>query len=121
MPGEGINLEILCTVMEGQIGALEVPGPGLCPDAAVADRPYRGSPEAASAERRAGAKVRSRLARSGLIARVWRGLYLVPPTLPVAGRWSPYGCTWRNPWPVTMEVAGERVRIPLRRGKGGAI
>lgn len=34
-------------------------------------------------------KVLSRLARSGLIARVWRGLYLVPPTLPVGGRWSP--------------------------------
>ena len=31
----------------------------------------------------------SRLARSGWIARVRRGLYLVPPTLPPGGRWSP--------------------------------
>jgi predicted transcriptional regulator of viral defense system len=31
----------------------------------------------------------SRLARSKLIARVWRGLYLVPPALPVGGTWSP--------------------------------
>jgi predicted transcriptional regulator of viral defense system len=31
----------------------------------------------------------SRLARAGLIARVWRGLYLVPPRLPLGGTWSP--------------------------------
>lgn len=31
----------------------------------------------------------SRLERSGLIARVYRGLYLVPPRLPVGGKWSP--------------------------------
>ena len=31
----------------------------------------------------------SRLARRGLIARVRRGLYLVPPRLPPGGRWSP--------------------------------
>lgn len=31
----------------------------------------------------------SRLARAGLIARVWRGLYLVPPRLPLGGKWSP--------------------------------
>jgi predicted transcriptional regulator of viral defense system len=31
----------------------------------------------------------SRLSRAGMIARVWRGLYLVPPSLPVGGRWSP--------------------------------
>ena len=31
----------------------------------------------------------SRLAKAGLIARVWRGLYLVPPKLPLGGRWSP--------------------------------
>lgn len=30
-----------------------------------------------------------RLARRGLIARVRRGLYLVPPTLPAGGKWSP--------------------------------
>ncbi len=35
------------------------------------------------------AKVLSRLARSGMIARVWRGLYLVPSRLPLGGRWSP--------------------------------
>lgn len=35
------------------------------------------------------AKVLSRLARSGTIARVWRGLYLVPPRLPLGGLWSP--------------------------------
>lgn len=34
-------------------------------------------------------KVLSRLARKGLIARVRRGLYLVPARLPVGGRWSP--------------------------------
>lgn len=31
----------------------------------------------------------SRLARAGWIARVWRGLYLVPRKLPLGGRWSP--------------------------------
>jgi predicted transcriptional regulator of viral defense system len=30
-----------------------------------------------------------RLSRSGMIARVRRGLYLVPPRLPLGGRWSP--------------------------------
>ncbi len=34
-------------------------------------------------------RVVSRLARKGLIARVRRGLYLVPPRLPPGGRWSP--------------------------------
>ena len=34
-------------------------------------------------------KLLSRMSRSGMIARVWRGLYLVPPTLPVGGKWSP--------------------------------
>ena len=34
-------------------------------------------------------KVLSKLARKGLIARVRRGLYLVPGRLPVGGRWSP--------------------------------
>lgn len=33
--------------------------------------------------------VLSRLARKGLIARLRRGLYLVPPGLPPGGRWSP--------------------------------
>ena len=31
----------------------------------------------------------SRMAQAGLIARVWRGLYLVPPRLPLGGRWTP--------------------------------
>jgi predicted transcriptional regulator of viral defense system len=34
-------------------------------------------------------KVLSRLARKGLIVRVRRGLYLVPPRLPAGGRWGP--------------------------------
>jgi predicted transcriptional regulator of viral defense system len=34
-------------------------------------------------------KLLSRLSRAGLIARVWRGLYLVPPRLPLGGIWSP--------------------------------
>jgi predicted transcriptional regulator of viral defense system len=34
-------------------------------------------------------KVLSKLARKGLIARVRRGLYLVPGRLPIGGRWSP--------------------------------
>jgi predicted transcriptional regulator of viral defense system len=31
----------------------------------------------------------SRLAKAGWIVRVWRGLYLVPPRLPLGGKWSP--------------------------------
>ena len=34
-------------------------------------------------------EVIARLARGGLIARVRRGLYLVPPRLPLGGTWSP--------------------------------
>jgi predicted transcriptional regulator of viral defense system len=34
-------------------------------------------------------KLFSRLARAGMIARVWRGLYLVPKHLPMGGKWSP--------------------------------
>jgi predicted transcriptional regulator of viral defense system len=34
-------------------------------------------------------KLLSRLSRNGLIARVRRGLYLVPPRLPAGGKWSP--------------------------------
>jgi predicted transcriptional regulator of viral defense system len=34
-------------------------------------------------------EILSRLARRGLIARVRRGLYLVPPRLPAGGKWSP--------------------------------
>ena len=34
-------------------------------------------------------KLLNRLAKAGLIVRVWRGLYLVPPRLPLGGKWSP--------------------------------
>ena len=34
-------------------------------------------------------KVLSRLSKAGMIARVWRGVYLVPPRLPLGGKWSP--------------------------------
>ena len=34
-------------------------------------------------------KLLSRLSKAGLIARVWRGLYLVPPRIPLGIRWSP--------------------------------
>lgn len=34
-------------------------------------------------------EVLSRLTRRGIIARVRRGLYLVPPTLPLGGKWTP--------------------------------
>jgi len=34
-------------------------------------------------------KLLSRLAKAGLITRVWQGLYLVPPKLPLGGKWSP--------------------------------
>lgn len=34
-------------------------------------------------------KLLSRLEKAGWIARVWRGLYLVPPRLPLGGKWSP--------------------------------
>jgi predicted transcriptional regulator of viral defense system len=35
------------------------------------------------------AKVLSRLSRAGMIARVWRGVYLMPSQLPLGGEWSP--------------------------------
>ena len=34
-------------------------------------------------------KLLNRMAKAGLIVRVWRGLYLVPPRLPLGGKWSP--------------------------------
>ena len=34
-------------------------------------------------------KLLSRLAKAGLIARVWRGVYLVPSRFPLGGKWSP--------------------------------
>jgi predicted transcriptional regulator of viral defense system len=34
-------------------------------------------------------KVLSRLSQAGMIARVWRGVYLVPSRFPLGGKWSP--------------------------------
>jgi len=34
-------------------------------------------------------KLLGRMARAGLLPRVWRGLYLVPQRLPLGGKWSP--------------------------------
>ena len=34
-------------------------------------------------------KLFRRLARAGMVAGVWRGLYLVPPRVPLGGKWSP--------------------------------
>ena len=34
-------------------------------------------------------KVLSRLSQAGMITRVWRGVYLMPPNLPLGGKWSP--------------------------------
>ncbi len=42
------------------------------------------------------AKLFSRLARAGIIARVRRGLYLVPPKLPLGGEWTPDEVTALN-------------------------
>jgi predicted transcriptional regulator of viral defense system len=42
------------------------------------------------------AKLLSRLARAGMIARVRRGLYLVPPKLPLGGEWTPDEVTALN-------------------------
>src|ERR1035441_1039719 len=33
--------------------------------------------------------VRTAMSQAGMIARVWRGVYLVPPRLPLGGKWSP--------------------------------
>ena len=50
-------------------------------------------------------KLFSRLARAGMIARVWRGLYLVPPRLPLGGKWSPDEV---EPAPNTCDHPGAR-------------
>ena len=34
-------------------------------------------------------KLLNRMAQAGLLPRVWRGLYLLPPRLPLGGKWSP--------------------------------
>ncbi len=49
-----------------------------------------------------------RLARGGLIARVRRGLYLVPPQLPLGGKWSPNEILAIN---ALMEDANGRYQI----------
>jgi predicted transcriptional regulator of viral defense system len=53
-------------------------------------------------------EVISRLARAGLIARVRRGLYLVPPRLPLGGTWTPDAILALN---TLMEDRGARYQI----------
>lgn len=53
-------------------------------------------------------KVLSGLARAGVIARVWRGLYLVPSRLPLGGKWSPSEALALN---TLMENQGARYQI----------
>ena len=53
-------------------------------------------------------KLLSRMARAGLIARVWRGLYLVPPTVPLGGKWSPSEALALT---TLMEARGGRYQI----------
>jgi predicted transcriptional regulator of viral defense system len=53
-------------------------------------------------------KLLSRLAKAGLIVRVWRGLYLVPPRLPLGGKWSPDEVLALN---TLMEDRGGRYQI----------
>jgi len=50
----------------------------------------------------------SRLTRSGLIAQVQRGLYLIPPRLPLGGKWSPDEILALN---TLMENHGGRYQI----------
>jgi predicted transcriptional regulator of viral defense system len=50
----------------------------------------------------------SRLTRSGLIAQVQRGLYLIPPRLPLGGKWSPDEILALN---TLMEDQGGRYQI----------
>jgi predicted transcriptional regulator of viral defense system len=50
----------------------------------------------------------SRLTRAGMIARVWRGVYLVPPRLPLGGKWSPGEALALN---TLMQVLGGRCQI----------
>jgi predicted transcriptional regulator of viral defense system len=53
-------------------------------------------------------KLLSRLARSGMIARVQRGLYLVPERLQLGGKWSPNGILVIN---TLMEERGGQYQI----------
>jgi predicted transcriptional regulator of viral defense system len=52
----------------------------------------------------------SRMSRAGIIAKVRRGLYLVPPRLPLGGSWSPDPalalCTLMNDRQATYQVCG---------------
>lgn len=53
-------------------------------------------------------KVLSRLSRAGILARVRRGLYLVPERLPLGGKWSPSEALAIN---TLMEDAGARYQV----------
>lgn len=53
-------------------------------------------------------KLFSRLSRAGMIARVQRGLYLVPERLPLGGKWTPDAILALN---TLMEVQGGRYQI----------
>ena len=53
-------------------------------------------------------KLLSRLSKAGMIARVWRGLYLVPSRLPLGGKWSPDDVTALN---ALMAAQGGRYQI----------
>ena len=53
-------------------------------------------------------KLFSRLARAGMIARVQRGLYLVPERLPLGGKWTPDAILALN---TLMEARGGRYQI----------
>ncbi len=63
-------------------GALRLRTDAPASDASRGPRPLRITPTQE-------AKLLSRLVKAGLIARVWRGLYLVPERLPLGGKWSP--------------------------------
>ncbi|MBN1625333.1 MAG: hypothetical protein JW944_02315 [Deltaproteobacteria bacterium] len=53
-------------------------------------------------------KLLSRLAKAGMIARVQRGLYLVPERLPLGGKWSPDGISVIN-----MFMEGKKGRYQI--------
>jgi len=75
--------------MSGKLGALETQ---LLAFTQMRGRPSVRSEEIVEALGLTAAQTRellSRMARRGLIARVRRGLYLVPPRLPPGGKWTP--------------------------------
>lgn len=53
-------------------------------------------------------EVLSRLGRAGMIAKIWGGLYLFPPKLPLGGRWAPAEALVLN---TLMEDRGLRYQI----------